>query len=135
MFGDVFRNRTVWLSGHTGFKGAWLAEWLLQLGANVHGYSLAPNTQPALFDQLALAGRLQHEINDVRAPNVVARSIQRTQPDFVFHLAAQPLVRTSYEQPLETYATNIMGTAHVLDALRLLQKPCAAVFITTDKCY
>ncbi len=135
MFAGVFRNRTVWLSGHTGFKGAWLAEWLLQLGANVHGFALPPNTSPALFDQLGLAGRLQHEINDVRDAGVIARSIQQAQPDFVFHLAAQPLVRSSYELPLETYATNIMGTAHVLDALRSLKKPCAAVFITTDKCY
>ena len=135
MFGDVFRGRSVWLSGHTGFKGAWLAEWLLQLGATVHGYALAPNTQPSLFEQLGIASRLHHELNDVRNPVAVAQSIQAAQPDFVFHLAAQPLVRLSYEQPIETYATNIMGTAHVLDALRTLKKPCAAVMITTDKCY
>ena len=135
MFGDVFRGRSVWLSGHTGFKGAWLAEWLLQLGAKVHGYALAPNTQPALFEQLGIADRLHHELNDVRDAAAVARSIQRAQPDFVFHLAAQPLVRLSYEQPVETYAVNIMGTAHVVDALRTLKKPCAAVMITTDKCY
>ena len=135
MFGDVFRGRTVWLSGHTGFKGAWLAEWLLQLGAKVHGYALAPNTQPSLFEQLVIADRLHHELNDIRDAVAVARSIQLAQPDFVFHLAAQPLVRLSYEQPLETYATNVMGTAHVLDALRALKKPCAAVIVTTDKCY
>ena len=135
MFDDVFRGRSVWLSGHTGFKGGWLAEWLLNLGASVYGYALAPNTQPALFEQLGIAGRLQHELNDVRDAAAVAQSIQKTQPDFVFHLAAQPLVRLSYDQPIETYATNVMGTLHVLDALRSLKKPCAAVFITSDKCY
>ena len=135
MFADVFRQRSVWLSGHTGFKGAWLAEWLLELGATVHGFALPPNTTPSLFQQLGLGNRLRHEIGDVRDAAAVRRSIQQAQPDFVFHLAAQPLVRLSYDQPLETYATNVLGTAHVLDALRQLQKPCAAVLITTDKCY
>ena len=135
MFRDAFRGRSVWLSGHTGFKGAWLAEWLLQLGATVHGYALGPNTQPSLFNQLGLAGRLHHELKDVRDAAAVTQSIQQAQPDFVFHLAAQPLVRRSYDQPVQTYATNVMGAVHVLEALRLLEKPCAAVFITTDKCY
>jgi len=135
MFARAFQNKSVWLSGHTGFKGAWLAEWLLQLGANVHGFALPPNTSPALFDQLGLAGRLGHELNDIRDAAAVARSIHQAQPDFVFHLAAQPLVRESYATPVETYATNVMGTVHVLDALRALRKPCAAVCITTDKCY
>jgi len=135
MFASAFHNKTVWLSGHTGFKGAWLAEWLLKLGAQVHGYALLPSTQPSLFDQLGLSSRLHHQINDVRDAGAVHRSIQGTQPDFVFHLAAQPLVRLSYEQPAETYATNVMGTVHVLDALRSLKNRCAAVFITTDKCY
>lgn len=135
MFGGVYQDRTVWLSGHTGFKGSWLAEWLLALGARVHGFALPPATDPALFDQLGLGARVHHEIGDVRDAAAVRRSIHEAQPDFVFHLAAQPLVRLSYEQPLETYATNVMGTANVLDALRSLQKPCAAVFVTTDKCY
>jgi CDP-glucose 4,6-dehydratase len=135
MFAGVFQGKTIWLSGHTGFKGAWLARWLLQLGARVHGFSLPSATQPALFEQLGLAGRLQHEIGDVRDFETVKRSLGRAQPDFVFHLAAQALVRRSYEQPLETYATNTMGTAHVLEALRSLAKPCAAVIVTTDKCY
>ena len=135
MFGNAFRDRTVWVSGHTGFKGSWLCEWLLALGARVHGYALPPPTTPALFDQLGLADRLQHEIGDVRDATAVQRAIQRVQPDFVFHLAAQPLVRLSYAQPVETYATNVLGTVHVLEALRGLQKPCATVLITTDKCY
>ncbi len=135
MFADAFRNQTVWLSGHTGFKGAWLAHWLLDLGAKVHGFALPPPTAPALFDQLGLSKRLRHEIGDLRDATVVKRSVEAAQPDFVFHLAAQAIVRTSYEQPVETYATNVLGTAHVLEALRGLKQPCAAVFITTDKCY
>ena len=135
MFTEAFRSKTVWLSGHTGFKGAWLAQWLLELGANVHGFALEPATKPALFNQLGLAKRLHHRIADIRDPAAVRKSVKKSQPDFVFHLAAQPLVRRSYEQPLETYATNVMGTAHVLEALRGLKKPCAAVLVTTDKCY
>ncbi len=135
MFAEAFRNKTVWLSGHTGFKGAWLAQWLLELGADVHGFALEPATRPALFNQLGLAGQLHHRIADVRDPAAVRKSIAKVQPDFVFHLAAQPLVRLSYEQPVETYQTNVLGTIHVLEALRNLQKPCAAVLITTDKCY
>jgi CDP-glucose 4,6-dehydratase len=135
MFADVFRGRSVWLSGHTGFKGGWLGEWLLGLGAEVHGLALAPNTDPALFDQLGLAQRLDHEIADIRDLGAVRKSIERAQPDFVFHLAAQALVRLSYKEPVATYATNVMGTINVLESLRSLRKPCAAVFITTDKCY
>jgi len=135
MFGNAFQGRTVWLSGHTGFKGAWLAEWLLSLGARVHGFALPPNTAPSLFEQLGLASRLRHEINDVRDAGAVRRSIETVQPDFVFHLAAQSLVRLSYEEPAQTYAVNVTGTVHVLEALRALRKPCAAVFVTTDKCY
>jgi CDP-glucose 4,6-dehydratase len=123
------------LTGHTGFKGAWLAEWLLDLGADVTGLSLPPPTEPSLFDQLGLADRLHHNIVDVRDANAVRQLVAETKPDVVFHLAAQPLVRLSYEQPLETYATNVMGTANILDAVRLANNPCAVVVITTDKCY
>lgn len=135
MFADIFQDKTVWLSGHTGFKGAWLAQWLTQLGAHVHGFAQPPATSPSIFKQLGLAGKIGHEIADVRDAEATKQSIVDIQPDFVFHLAAQALVRYSYEHPLETYATNVMGTAHVLEALRLLKKPCAAVIITTDKCY
>jgi len=134
MFFGAYQGKTVWLSGHTGFKGAWLASWLLKLGARVHGFSL-PAEDPSLFRQIGLEGGLEHEIGDVRDVNAVKQSIVATQPDFVFHLAAQPLVRLSYEKPLETYQTNFMGTAHVLEALRSLAKPCSTVLITTDKCY
>ena len=135
MFGGAFRGKNVWLSGHTGFKGAWLAHWLLGLGAKVHGFALPPATEPALFDQLGLVNQMEHQLADIRDSGAVAASIAAVQPDFVFHLAAQAILRTSYEIPIETYATNVMGTIHVLEALRALKKPCAAVLVTTDKCY
>ena len=135
MFDHAYQGKTVWLSGHTGFKGAWLAQWLLKLGAGVHGFALPPATMPSVFEQLGLAQKIEHEIGDVRDADAVKKSLLRVQPDFVFHLAAQALVRCSYEHPLETYATNVMGTAHVLEALRSLEKSCAAVIVTTDKCY
>jgi CDP-glucose 4,6-dehydratase len=114
----AFRGKRVWLSGHTGFKGSWLCEWLLQLGAVVHGYALAPETSPALFDQLGLSDRLEHEVADIRDAKAVEKSIHAFQPDFVIHMAAQPLVRRSYAIPVETYETNVNGTIHVLEALR-----------------
>lgn len=132
---DAFAGKTVWLSGHTGFKGSWLAQWLLDLGATVYGFALEPHTSPSLFAQLDLEHRLAHEIGDLRDAATVNASIQRAQPDFVFHLAAQAIVRTSFTEPVATYATNVMGTIHVLEALRTLDKPCAAVLVTTDKCY
>ena len=135
MFADTFQGKTIWLSGHTGFKGAWLARWLVRLGAKVHGFALPPATTPSVFAQLEIEKIIAHEIGDVRDATAVKKSILRVQPDFVFHLAAQALVRYSYEHPLETYATNVMGTAHVLEALRSLKKNCAVVIVTTDKCY
>lgn len=134
-FSDTFRGKRVLVTGHTGFKGSWLCEWLISLGARVTGYALPPSTQPNLFEQLELAGRLDHNIGDIRDLSSVKKVVAATEPDFVFHLAAQPLVRLSYEQPVETYATNVMGTVHLLEALRALRKPCAVVVVTTDKCY
>jgi CDP-glucose 4,6-dehydratase len=131
----VFEGKRVWLSGHTGFKGSWLSEWLLQLGAVVHGYALAPDTTPALFEQLGLAGRLEHEIADIRDVEAVRRSVDSFRPDFVIHMAAQPLVRRSYVIPVETYETNVMGTINVLEALRAYHSSCSVVIVTTDKCY
>lgn len=135
MFGGVFENKKVWLSGHTGFKGSWLATWLLQLGARVHGFALEPPTTPSLFEQLGLSSQLHHEIGDIRDAAAVEKSIRSAAPDFVFHLAAQPIVRLSYQEPVATYQTNVMGTVHVLEVLRTWGQPCAAVFVTTDKCY
>jgi CDP-glucose 4,6-dehydratase len=130
-----YAGKTVWLSGHTGFKGGWLAAWLIEMGARVHGFALDPPTTPSLFHQIGLTARLHHEHGDIRDAAAVRRSVARAQPDFVFHLAAQAIVRTSFEEPAETYATNVMGTIHVMEALRTLDKPCAAVLVTTDKCY
>ena len=135
MFAHAFRDKTVWLSGDTGFKGSWLAHWLLALGARVYGFALPAPTSAPLFAQLGLPGRIAHTDGDVRDLEAVRAALHAARPDFVFHLAAQPLVRLSYAQPLETYATNVMGTAHVLEALRGLTNPCAAVIVTTDKCY
>lgn len=134
-FAGIYAGKRVLVTGHTGFKGSWLCEWLLQLGAEVTGLALPPPTSPSLFEQLKLASRLRHIVGDVRGLAAVRQVVIATQPDFVFHLAAQPLVRLSYEQPVETYATNVMGTAHVLEALRGLNASCAAVIVTTDKCY
>jgi CDP-glucose 4,6-dehydratase len=134
-FGDIYRGKRVLLTGHTGFKGSWLAEWLLDLGAEVTGLALPPDTTPALFDELGLATRLRHCCGDIRQLSIVMEAVDSCRPDFVFHLAAQPLVRLSYEKPVETYATNVLGTVHVLEAVRLVQRPCTVVAVTTDKCY
>ena len=109
MFEDFYRNKRVLITGHTGFKGSWLSEWLLLLGANPIGYSLEPDTNPSLFKQLNLEKRLEHRIADIRRPDILTDSIQATQPDIVFHLAAQSLVRRSYLNPTLTYETNVMG--------------------------
>jgi len=132
---DTYRGKRVLITGHTGFKGSWLAEWLLGLGAQVTGLALPPPTEPALFDQLGLAERIDHVVGDIRDRDLVRKVVERVRPDFVFHLAAQPLVRLSYREPVETYATNVMGTVHVLEAVRLLNEPCNVVAVTTDKCY
>ena len=132
---DFWRNRRVLVTGHTGFKGAWLCEWLLLLGARVSGYALAPPTNPALFEQLGLASRLTHRLGDVRDAGATRECVALARPEIVFHLAAQPLVRRSYAEPLETYATNVMGTAHVLEACRNAPDLRAIVVVTTDKCY
>jgi CDP-glucose 4,6-dehydratase len=134
-FGGAFAGKRVLVTGHTGFKGSWLCEWLLALGAEVTGLALPPPTSPALFDQLGLATRVHDRRGDVRDLATVRAAVDAAQPDFVFHLAAQPLVRLSYAQPVETYATNILGTVHVLEAVRLAARPCSVVVVTTDKCY
>jgi CDP-glucose 4,6-dehydratase len=143
LFASAFGGRKVLVTGHTGFKGAWLSEWLLSLGADVTGLALEPNTEPALFQQLDLASRMRHIVGDIRDLETVRQVIKESAPDFVFHLAAQPLVRLSYDIPVETYATNVMGTVHVMEALRehaahrvaAGEPPVVALMITTDKCY
>ena len=135
MFGGLYAGKRVLVTGHTGFKGSWLCEWLLGLGAEVTGYSLQPPTQPALFEQLGLAGRLRHIVGDIRDLPGLSRALTEARPDFVFHLAAQTIVRDSYVKPVETFMVNLMGTVHFLETLRSVSHPCAAVFVTTDKCY
>jgi len=135
LFGGFYAGKRVLVTGHTGFKGSWLAEWLLALGAEVTGFALPPPTEPALFAQLGLASSLRHVVGDIRDLAAVRAVVQETQPEVVLHLAAQPLVRLSYAQPVETYAINVMGTANVLEAVRLAGRPCTVVAITTDKCY
>lgn len=128
-------GRRVLLTGHTGFKGSWLAFWLLEMGAQVSGLALPPDTTPSLFDQLDLAGRVDHAAGDIRDPGLVAARVDAVRPEIVLHLAAQPLVLRGYRDPLETFATNVMGTAHLLDALRGAEGPVAMVCVTTDKVY
>lgn len=132
---NAYRGRRVLVTGHTGFKGAWLSEWLLLLGAEIRGYSLQPPTSPALFDQLGLAARLAEQRADVGDRNALAAAVREFRPDFVFHLAAQSLVRRSHVEPEPTWATNVLGTVNVLEALRTLSTPCAVVIVTSDKCY
>lgn len=128
-------GRKVLVTGHTGLKGSWLSEMLLGLGAEVSGLALAPETDPALFDKLGLAGRMDHAVLDIRDAEAVEARVRDVAPDVVFHLAAQPLVRRSYDRPVETWATNVMGTAHLLDGLRRLGKVVAVVVVTSDKVY
>ena len=133
---NIFKNKKVIITGHTGFKGSWLSEWMLQLEAKVYGYALAPNTNPSIFEQLELSKRItKHEIGDIRNQKSIGSFIREIQPDFLFHLAAQPLVRYSYEQPAETFETNVLGTTYVLDSLKKINIFCTAIIITTDKCY
>jgi CDP-glucose 4,6-dehydratase len=134
-FGDIYRGKRVLVTGHTGFKGAWLSAWLLELGAEVHGLSLDLVSQPNLFEVLGLEQRLRHSYGDIRSQDAVARRVAEVRPDFVFHLAAQSLVRWSYDDPVATFDTNVLGTVHLLEALRGPGSGCVAVFITSDKCY
>ena len=128
-------GKRVLVTGHTGFKGAWLGLWLNQLGARVCGVALQPDTEPNLFSLLDLEEAIEHAIADVRDADAVHRILDRTRPDIVMHLAAQALVRRSYTQPIATFATNIMGTANVLEAVRQSPSVKAVVIVTTDKCY
>lgn len=132
---DFWAGRRVLVTGHTGFKGSWLLVLLRRLGAEVHGFSLEPPTDPSMFALLGLASACTHRIGDIRDRAAVEAAVQDARPEIVIHMAAQPLVRLSYDEPVETYATNLMGTVHVMDACRRAPGLRAAVMITTDKCY
>ncbi len=132
---SIFSGKSVIITGHTGFKGSWLAMWLKLLGADVTGVALDPPSQPSHFEVSGLTEALEDHRLDIRDSTALKHLVSQTQPDFVFHLAAQPLVRQSYLDPVETYQTNVLGTLNLLEALRPLEKPCTAVLITSDKCY
>lgn len=123
------------MTGHTGFKGSWLCEWLLGLGAEVHGLALPPTSDQPLFGQLGLADRMDHAEGDIRDIETVTQRVAESNPELVFHLAAQPLVLASYEDPLETWKTNVVGSIHLMEALRKSDSPCCAVMVATDKVY
>ncbi len=128
-------GRRVFITGHTGFKGGWLSIWLARMGAIVRGYSLTPSTEPSLFEVARIGTLLEDVRGDIRDLDRLGRAIREFAPELVFHLAAQPLVRASYQDPLGTYATNVMGTANLLECLRSASSVRALVVITTDKCY
>jgi CDP-glucose 4,6-dehydratase len=130
-----YAGKRVLVTGHTGFKGGWLVIWLKVLGAEVSGISLKPNTAPNLFEAAGVAQGIDSRICDIRDLEKVSGIIREVNPDIVFHLAAQPLVRASYDEPIVTFETNVMGTAHILESIRTLKKRTIAVIITTDKVY
>ncbi len=132
---SIYKGKKVFITGHTGFKGAWLSLWLTYLGANVVGFSQKPPTKPNLFDAISLVENLEHIEGDIRDSDKLAESFRRYSPDIVFHLAAQPLVRLSYSQPLETYEINVVGTVKVMEAIRKTSSVRAAVIVSSDKCY
>ena len=132
---SIFKNKTVLITGNTGFKGSWLSAWLLRLEANVVGLSLDIPSEPSHFSCLDLSSKMKHVWGDIRELSVCSSIIGEYRPDFIFHLAAQPLVRRSYLEPYETFITNMVGTLNMLESLRTHDHPCTAVFITSDKCY
>ncbi|MCX5814628.1 MAG: CDP-glucose 4,6-dehydratase [Proteobacteria bacterium] len=135
MFDKVYRNKRVLITGHTGFKGSWLAIWLKELGADVIGYSLDPPSEPNNFEATKLQEKITHIHGDIRDLDRLMEAFKKYQPEFVFHLAAQPLVRLSYEEPKLTFDTNVGGTVNVFEAVRKTQSVKALVNITSDKCY
>jgi CDP-glucose 4,6-dehydratase len=132
---SVWAGRRVLVTGHTGFKGSWLSLWLHHMGAEVTGFALPAPTEPSLFDAARIGELVRHVEGDVRDAAALRRTVELCEPEVIFHLAAQPLVRLSYREPVETYATNVMGTVHLLDAARHVEGVKAIVCVTSDKCY
>lgn len=135
MYADVYKNKKVLITGNTGFKGSWLTIWLLKLGAKVYGISNEIPTAPSIFESHKLKDKIDYFETDIRDLEAIKRLINKIQPDFVFHLAAQPIVSLSYGNPVDTITTNVIGTANILEALRLSNHRCDAIIITSDKCY
>ena len=132
---DFWRDKSVFVTGHTGFKGSWLCLWLQVLGARVSGYALPPPTQPSLFEVARVGSGITSVQGDVQQYEPLLHAMRQAKPEIVFHLAAQPLVRLSYRNPVETYATNVLGTVHLFEAVRQCEGVRAVVNVTTDKCY
>lgn len=130
-----WKNKKVFLTGHTGFKGSWLSLWLQSLGAEVTGYALNPPTNPSLFEAANVASGMHSVIGDVRDLDSLQKAVKEAKPEIVIHMAAQPLVRYSYNNPVETYATNVMGSVHLLESIRNVDTVKAVVNVTSDKCY
>jgi len=135
LFNGVYKQRKVLITGHTGFKGSWLCLLLHKFGADVYGYALEPPTNPSLFHQAKIVERTTSFIGDIRDYDKLLRIIQQVQPEIVIHMAAQALVRKSYQDPIETYSTNVLGTVHLLEACRKVTSVKAILNVTTDKCY
>lgn len=135
MNSEFWRGKRVFMTGHTGFKGSWLSLWLQRLGCDVTGYALNPPTQPSLFEVANVGAGMKSIIADIRDHDALSQAMQDAKPDIVIHMAAQPLVRYSYQAPVETYATNVMGTVHLLEAIRQTNTVRAVVNVTSDKCY
>lgn len=135
LFNGIYKKRKVLITGHTGFKGSWLCLLLNKLGADVYGYALEPPTNPSLFTEAKIGEIITSFIGDIRDYDKLFKVMQQVQPEIVIHMAAQPLVRESYKNPVETYSTNVMGTVHVLEACRHTSSVKAIVNVTTDKCY
>jgi len=132
---EFWHGKRVFITGHTGFKGSWLSLWLQSLGAETAGFSLQPPTNPSLFELAQVAEGMTSIEGDIRDLAALQRAVAEFQPEIVFHMAAQPLVRRSYQAPIETYATNVLGTAHLLESVRQTPGIKAVVDITSDKCY
>lgn len=135
MFQEIYKGKKVLVTGHTGFKGSWLVTWLLKLGADVVGVSKDIPTQPSMFEEMGLESKIKHYLEDIRDLNKMIEVFESEKPDFLFHLAAQPIVSTSYHDPIETISSNVMGTTNVLEALKEINSPCTAIIITSDKAY
>ncbi len=135
MFNNIYQNKKILITGHTGFKGSWLVSWFLKLGANVVGVSKDIPTKPSMFEELNLEDKIKHYKADIRDLESIKKIISDEYPDFLFHLAAQPIVSISYTDPIETISSNVMGTANILQALKEINPSCIAIMITSDKCY
>lgn len=135
MFSNIYHGKRILLTGHTGFKGSWLSLWLTELGAEVHGLSLAPQDGPSLHGLIAPGRFASQTVCDIRDYEALRSAVERIQPEIVFHLAAQALVRRSYQDPLETFGSNATGTAHLLEAIRTSRINCTTIVVTSDKCY